>query len=73
MEGWVCFYILFSCLMKGEEECFMLSYFVIVFFSFPFQCRLNDFIKFKSIVGQLSLARFLFQSKFGHHISVCQL
>ena len=44
----------------GEKDCFMLSYFVIVFFSFPFQCRLNDFIKFKSIVGQLSLARFLF-------------
>ncbi len=31
-------------------------------------------IKFKSIVGRLSIARFLFQSsKFGHHISVWQL
>ncbi len=31
-------------------------------------------IKFKSTVCWLSLARFLFQSsKFGHHISVCQL
>ncbi len=29
-------------------------------------------IKFKSIVGHLSLARFLFQSKVGHHISVWQ-
>jgi hypothetical protein len=30
------------------------------------------FIKFKSTVYRLSLARFLFQSsKFGHHISVC--
>ncbi len=29
-------------------------------------------VKFKSIVGWLSLARFLFQSNFGHHISVWQ-
>jgi hypothetical protein len=33
---------------KGEEDCFMLSYFVIMFLSFPFQCRPTDFVSSSS-------------------------
>jgi hypothetical protein len=53
---------------------FMLSYFIIIF-GLPFSMQVDWFlIKIKSIVGQASLARILFQSsKFGHHISVKQL
>ncbi len=32
----------------GEEDCFMLSYFVIVFLSLPFQCRSTDYVSSSS-------------------------
>jgi hypothetical protein len=60
-------------LFFGLKYFFMLSYFVIVSVVSPFSMQVNWFhIKFESIVGWLSLARYFFQSKFVHHISVWQ-
>ncbi len=49
--------------------------FCYCYLAYLFSMQVDWFlIKIKSIVGQASLARFLFQlSKFGHHISVKQL
>jgi hypothetical protein len=63
-NGRMCLFLFIVFIFDGgEEDCFMLSYFVIVFCVSPFSMQVDRFcIKFKSIVGWLSLARFLFQS-----------
>jgi hypothetical protein len=43
----------------GEIDCFMLSYFVIVFFAYPFQCRSTDLVSSSSrLLDELLLQDF---------------
>ncbi len=68
-----CFYPLFSFLTEGRKIV-LCCLILLLFFVFPFSMQADWFhTKVKSILGWLSPARFLFQSKFGHHISVWQL